>query len=179
MWAQGQKQLGNPLRRKTLEALDANTTMSCTHTSEWLMSSRVAEAVRYLKGEQKWADYHLSPRDHCCQKSLERATWLCNPVTWRQCGMTVMPAERVGVLSILKTFLLFHSLVSTCHLRAGGLDVLPAFGQALFEVTEWAQTQLPPDVCCRFFFDQKHLAQSLDLLLHLNRRENTKVSTYG
>lgn len=48
---------------------------------------------------------------------------------------------------------------------------MPAFGQVLFEVTEGAQAQLPPDVCCVFFFDKKHLPQSLDFILHLYSRE--------
>lgn len=51
---------------------------------------------------------------------------------------------------------------------------MPAFGQVLFEVTEGAQAQLPPDVCCIFFFDKKHLSQSLNFILHLYHRKKQK-----
>lgn len=48
---------------------------------------------------------------------------------------------------------------------------MPAFGQVLFDTTEGTHTQLPPDIRCIFFFDQKHLPQSLDFLLHLCGRK--------
>lgn len=51
--------------------------------------------------------------------------------------------------------------------RGRGLDLLPAFGQVSFDVTERAQTQLSPDVCGVFFFGQKNLSQGLDLILCL------------
>lgn len=53
---------------------------------------------------------------------------------------------------------------------------MPAFGQVLFDVTERTQTQLPPDVRCIFFFDQKHLSQRLNFLLRLCRKRNNKNS---
>lgn len=51
---------------------------------------------------------------------------------------------------------------------------MPAFGQVLFDVTERTQTQLPPDVCCTFLFDKKHLSQSLNFILHLCGDKTTK-----
>ncbi len=57
------------------------------------------------------------------------------------------------------------------HLRGRGLDVLPAFGQVLSDVTERTHTHLPPDVCCVFFFSQKHLPQGLNFILHLYERK--------
>lgn len=61
------------------------------------------------------------------------------------------------------------------HLRGWGLDILPAFGQVLFDVTERTQAQLPPDVCCIFFFGQKHLSQGLNLILHLCKAKHKKI----
>lgn len=57
------------------------------------------------------------------------------------------------------------------HSRGWGLDVLPAFGQVLFDVTERTHTHLPPDVCCVLFFGQKHLPQGLNFILHLCGRK--------
>lgn len=55
----------------------------------------------------------------------------------------------------------------TWHSRGWALDVVPAFGQVLFEVAEGAQTQLPPNVRSVLLLDQEDLPQSLDFLLHL------------
>lgn len=56
------------------------------------------------------------------------------------------------------------------HLRGGGLDILPAFGQILFKITEWAHTQLSPDIHCIFLFGKENLPQSLYFILHLKYR---------
>lgn len=69
--------------------------ISGTHMLEWLMSSRVAEAARYLKPKQK---VHRLEENHLILKhntSLERFSLLRNRVTQTVCGKHASTA-RVG-----------------------------------------------------------------------------------
>lgn len=51
---------------------------------------------------------------------------------------------------------------------------MPALGQVLFDVTEGAHAQLPPDVSRVLFFDHEHLSQSLNFIFHLCRRKPSR-----
>lgn len=69
--------------------------MSGAHMSEWLMSSRVAEAARYLKRKQK---VHRLEENHLILEhntSLERFSLLRNHVTQTVSGKHASTA-RVG-----------------------------------------------------------------------------------
>lgn len=60
-----------------------------------------------------------------------------------------------------------HAVVGE-HLRSGGGDLLPGFGDVLFQLIERCDAQLPLNVSQLPLFGCKHLGQSLDLILYLN-----------
>lgn len=60
------------------------------------------------------------------------------------------PQIGIGVADIIQSG-------RSCEIWRGGLHVLPAFGQILFDVGQGTQTKLPPDVSCIFLFGHEHL----------------------
>lgn len=54
------------------------------------------------------------------------------------------------------------------YLRSGGGDLLPGFGDVLFQLIERRDAQLPLNVCQLLLFDSQHLRQSQDLIFNLS-----------
>ena len=59
------------------------------------------------------------------------------------------------------------------YLRNGGLHVVPALGDVVFEITERADAQFVSEVGLLLLFRCQHLPQSADLLLQLGREQDT------
>lgn len=54
------------------------------------------------------------------------------------------------------------------YLRGGGGDLLPGFGDVLFQLVERRDAQLSLNVCQLLLLGCEHLRQSLDLILNLH-----------
>lgn len=110
--------------------------MRNTHTLEWLMSSRVAEAVRYLNGQNK---HRLT--DYCTdtieslRQSLEYFPSLRNRSALRPCVVSDLSRQWFRCLKPVKLSMVFKQLANITmfvrtkvHIRGWGLDLLPSFG---------------------------------------------------
>lgn len=53
------------------------------------------------------------------------------------------------------------------HSRGGGGDLLPCFGDVLFQLIQWCNAQFPLYIRQAPLFASQHLGQSLDLLFYL------------
>ncbi len=63
------------------------------------------------------------------------------------------------------------------YLRGGGGDLLPGFGDVLFQLIERCDAQLPLNVRQLLLLGCQHLRQSLDLILNLQTDRQTDRQT--
>lgn len=72
------------------------------------------------------------------------------------------------MLGIVRSWVTHQHTVVGKYLRSGGGDLLPGFGDVLFQLIERCDAQLPLNVRQLLLLGCQHLGQSQDLILNLH-----------